>query len=187
VPAPPSAFAASDEALIVALAQTGDRDAFGELVRRRQSWLRNLMRRFCSDPDVADDLAQQAFLLAWRDIRRLKDPRRFGGWFKRVAINVWRQHMRSNEPAQHALVHDETSAAAPAAGRPGIAMDLDRALAALSDTERLCLVLAYHEGMSHREIATTVELPLGTVKSHVRRGGERLRQLLFDYRQGESR
>lgn len=64
-------------------------------------------------------------------------------------------------------------------------MDLDRALAELPGLERLCVVLSYHEGMSHREIAATLDLPLGTVKSHVRRGAQRLRQLLSAYREGD--
>jgi len=175
------------EALIVALAQTGDRDAFAELVRRRQSWLRNLMRRCCGHTDLADDLAQQAFMQAWRDIGKLRDPRRFGAWFKQLAINVWRQHMRASEPAHHAVAHDATSAPAPASSRHGIAMDLDRALAALPGNERLCVVLSYHEGMTHAEIATATTLPIGTVKSHVRRGTQRLQQLLTAYQSGGSR
>ncbi|MGC1730775.1 MAG: sigma factor-like helix-turn-helix DNA-binding protein, partial [Steroidobacteraceae bacterium] len=60
-------------------------------------------------------------------------------------------------------------------------LDLDRALAQLSPAERLCIVLAYSEGMSHGEISAATALPLGTVKSHVRRGAERLRGLLHAY------
>lgn len=60
------------EALIVSLARTGDRSAFADLVRRRQSSIRNLMRRFCSDTTLADDLAQQVFLQVWRKIHTLK-------------------------------------------------------------------------------------------------------------------
>lgn len=182
---PQSAFATSSEALIVALAQTGDSDAFAELVRRRQSWLRNLMRRCCGDTDIADDLAQQAFLHAWRDIRQLRDPKRFGGWLKQLAINVWRQHLRQRDSDAHAVA-GEAQPDPVAVQRTGMAMDLDRALAALSGLERLCVVLSYHEGMSHAEIAATVDLPLGTVKSHVRRGAQRLKQLLSAYRSGDS-
>lgn len=183
MPGPPSAFATSNEALIVALAQTGDRDAFAELVRRRQSWLRNLMRRCSGNDDIADDLAQQALLQAWRDIRQLRDPLRFGGWLKQLAINVWRQHMRLHEPTRDAATHN---ALAAASSRTSVAMDLDRALAELPATERLCVVLSYHEGMSHGEIAAATDLPLGTVKSHVRRGSQRLQQLLAAYRPGEA-
>lgn len=60
-------------------------------------------------------------------------------------------------------------------------MDLDRALATPSSPVRLCIVLSYHEGMTHDEIAELSGLPLGTVKSYIRRGTERLRQRLAAY------
>ena len=62
-----------------------------------------------------------------------------------------------------------------------IAMDLDRALATLADDVRLCIVLAYHERMTHKEIAEFMGIPLGTVKSHVRRGTQKLQQELAAY------
>ena len=61
-------------------------------------------------------------------------------------------------------------------------MDLDRALATLSDPVRLCIVLSYHERMTHGEIAELTSLPLGTIKSHIRRGTERLQKILSAYR-----
>jgi len=61
-------------------------------------------------------------------------------------------------------------------------MDLDRALLTLPDAERLCLVLSYHEGLTHAEIAELTQLPLGTVKSHIRIGAGRLRNTLSAYR-----
>jgi RNA polymerase sigma-70 factor (ECF subfamily) len=64
-------------------------------------------------------------------------------------------------------------------------LDLDRALAKLTHTERLCVVLAYSEGLSHGEISAAAALPLGTVKSHVRRGAQRLRVLLRAYEPAE--
>jgi RNA polymerase sigma-70 factor (ECF subfamily) len=184
LPTLPDQYAQGPEALVVGLARTGDREAFAELVRRRQSWIRNLMRRCCGDESLADDLAQQVFLQAWRGISRLREPDRFGAWLKRLAINVWLQHARWHD------VLDQTDDAAelavpdpsPGADRAGTAADLDRALATLSSPVRLCIVLSYHEGMTHDEIAELTELPLGTVKSHIRRGTERLRRLLAAYR-----
>ena len=63
---PSAALGQADERAVLALAICGDITAFSELVRRRQSWLRNLLRRLCRDPTLADDLAQQVFLQAWR-------------------------------------------------------------------------------------------------------------------------
>lgn len=168
---------------MVGLASSGDRDAFAELVRRRQSWIRNLMRRCCGDPVLADDLAQAVFLQAWRNISQLRKPSRFGGWLKRLAITVWLQHLRKHDPLSNAEEIDGAAGAAHAiVGRePGIATDLDRALATLAGPVRLCIVLSYHEGMTHSEIADLTDLPLGTVKSHINRGTRQLQILLSDY------
>ncbi|MCR9138102.1 MAG: sigma-70 family RNA polymerase sigma factor [Alphaproteobacteria bacterium] len=168
---------------MVGLACNGDRDAFAELVRRRQSWIRNLMRRCSGDPVLADDLAQTVFLQAWRNISQLRKPSRFGGWLKRLAVTVWLQHLRKHDPLLNADEIDGAGGVAHAiAGRePGIATDLDRALAALAGPVRLCIVLSYHEGMTQSEIADLTELPLGTVKSHINRGTRQLQTLLSDY------
>ena len=168
------------EHLIVLLARDGDEDAFADLVRRRQSWLRNLMRRACGDAGLADDLAQQAFLTAWRKLPQLRETARFGPWLKRIAIHLWLQEMRKRNALDEADEADETL---PAPEREaGLAMDLDRALSRLPAGQRICIVLSYHEGMTHPEIAETTGLAEGTVKSHIRRGTERLREILSAYK-----
>ena len=172
-------YARSPEALLVGLARKGDRDAFQELVRRRQTWIRGLLRRCCNDVTLADDLAQQAFLQAWKSVHRLQHVDRFAAWLKRLAINTWLQHVRRNDPMTGAAEYaDQDEAREDAAG---IAMDLDRALAALPDDVRLCIVLSYHERMTHDEIATFAGIPLGTVKSHIRRGTAKLQEMLHAY------
>ncbi len=181
MPRPPIPYGDSPEALLVGLARTGDRDAFAELVRRRQSWIRNLMRRCCGDLSLADDLAQQVFLQAWRKIPSLRQPDRFAAWLRRLAVNTWLQHLRANDALYNADTIDDTEPAP--CETPGVAMDLDRALASLPDIVRLCVVLSHRDGMTHGEIADLTDLPLGTVKSHIRRGTLRLRQLLTAYRE----
>ena len=180
---PPAILADSPEALVVGLARAGDRDAFADLVRRRQSWIRNLMRRFSGDASLADDLAQQIFLQAWRKVPDLQKPDHFAAWLKQIAVNIWLQHLRRHDALRHADDIDEShhSLARSSNGDHDIAMDLDRALATLSPPERLCVVLNYHEGMSHREISEASDMPVGTVKSHIRRGTEKLQQQLSDY------
>jgi RNA polymerase sigma-70 factor (ECF subfamily) len=172
-------YSSGPEALVVGLARTGDREAFAELVRRRQSWLRNLMQRLSHDPALADDLAQRVFLKAWRRIRGIRQPERFGGWLKRLAVNEWLQHARRHDPLRGASELADGDRAA--ADTPGVAGDLDAALATLPAATRLCVVLAYHEGLTHPEIAELAGLPLGTVKSNIRRGAERLRERLAAY------
>ena len=175
---PGTALRDAPEAAVVALAMCGDRAAFSELVWRRQTGLRNLLRRLCRDPALADDLAQQVFLQAWRSLPQLRAVAAFGGWLRRLAINAWLAEARATR--SHTVVSDEHDSLAflPAAAEQ---LDLDRALARLPASERLCVVLAYSEGMSHGEISEATSIPLGTVKSHIRRGGERLRTLLDAY------
>lgn len=167
------------EALVVGLARTGDSTAFAELVRRRQSWIRTLMRRCCGDVTLADDLAQQAFLKAWADIKTLRKADRFSSWLKQLAINTWRQHARGHDVLAGSDDVDDLDLPLRESASHG--MDLQAALNTLSDTVRLCVVLSYHEGMSHAQISTATELPEGTVKSHIRRGSARLKAVLEAY------
>jgi RNA polymerase sigma-70 factor (ECF subfamily) len=182
--APGVAFGQAAEAAVVALAMSGDRDAFSELVRRRQSWLRNFLRRLCRDPALADDLAQQVFLRAWRSLPTLKSVAAFGAWLRRLAINTWLAHVRSAPPPMASLGRAELPVPVAVASTAE-QLDLDGALAQLSREERMCVVLAYNEGMSHGEISLVTGLPLGTVKSHIRRGAQRLRGLLDGYQTEE--
>lgn len=165
---------------------SGDVAAFTELVHRRQSWLRNLLRRLARDPALADDLAQQVLLQAWRALPALRSVAAFGGWLRRLAVNAWLAELRAATPPTVSVDAGEDTRELASAGNPreggaAEALDLDRALERLAPDERLCVVLAYSEGMSHSEISAATELPLGTVKSHVRRGAERLRALLHAY------
>jgi RNA polymerase sigma-70 factor, ECF subfamily len=184
---PSRALGNAEESVVLALAMSGDPTAFGELVRRRQSWLRNLLRRLCRDPSLADDLAQQTLLQAWRTLGTLRAASAFTAWLRRLAVNTWLQHLRG-------AAAQSTLAAAPEAGadladladpavpaEPGLQLDLDRALARLRFDVRLCVVLAYHEKLSHGEISAYAGLPLGTVKSHIKRGSEQLRSMLDAY------
>jgi len=176
---PRTAYAITPEPLVVHLARRGDRAAFEELVRRRQAWVRNLMRRLSRDAALADDLAQQVFIRVWRTLAQLQDPLRFPGWLKRVAVNVWLQHRRRNDVMASSESIDDLEQQSE--DTAGTAVDIDHALALLPDAVRLCVVLSYHAEMSHSEIAEAAALPLGTVKSHIRRGTEKLESLLSAY------
>jgi RNA polymerase sigma-70 factor (ECF subfamily) len=161
---------------LIALARRGDDSAFDELVRRRQTWIRGLLRRWSGDAQLADDLAQETFVRAWKNLQRLQSPAAFGGWLRQIALNVWLDFARRRRVPLHTLEDGD-----PAEGvlmDRGPAIDLERALAALRPPERVCIVLAIGEGMSHAEVARATGLPLGTVKSHIARGTAKLRTLL---------
>ncbi len=174
------AIDAAAEATVLALAMAGDAMAFEELVRRREGLVRALLRRLCRDAALSDDLAQQVFLQAWRSLGTLRSAAAFGAWLRRLALNAWLQHLRAQSAASAAFAAGER-AAQPA---PGLAIDLDRALATLPAPVRLCVVLNYHEGMSHSAISELSGLPLGTVKSHIARGAAQLRRILIEYGDG---
>ena len=137
------------------------------------------MRRCSGDATLADDLSQQVFTQAWRSIRQLHDADRLGPWLKRIAINMWLQHKRTNDPLRGADEHNDANSAHT--DTTSVAMDLDSALATLSPDQRLCIVLSYHERMTHGEIAEFTSLPLGTIKSHIRRGTLKLQEQLSAY------
>ena len=169
----------ASEVAVVVLAMNGDDAAFGELVRRRQQAIRNLFRRLTRNPALADDLAQQAFVLAWKSIRTLKSPSAFGAWLRKLAVNCWLQHARVKQ--HEVALADEALLEGQAVSTVAERLDLDAALATLPPQSRLCVVLAYSEGMSHAEISDSTAIPLGTVKSHIARGAARLREILRAY------
>ena len=172
--------ASSTEAALILAAQARDQRAFGELVRRRQGWARSLLRRMCRDEAEADDLAQEAFVKAWERLADLETPAAFAGWFRRVAVTTFLMAKRRQKAAFESI--DDVVEIASEDSRPdqaaGAKIDLNRALAKLSDGERLCVTLNHGEGLSHAEIVDMTGLPLGTVKSHVQRGMEKLRRIL---------
>jgi RNA polymerase sigma factor (sigma-70 family) len=172
-------LAAAADPLVIALACAGDARAFGEIVKRRQGRVRKFMYHLCRRPGLGDDLAQQVFLTAWRARSQLRSAAAFDGWLKRIMVTTWLEEVRRNKllyaaelEAEQAGTYRETTAER---------LDLDAALALLPPEMRLCVVLAYNDGLSHPEIAELTKLPLGTVKSHISRGAARLRESLAAY------
>jgi RNA polymerase sigma-70 factor (ECF subfamily) len=172
------------EVSLAALAIAGDNNAFEELVRRRQGAIRGLMRQLTGDRAVADDLSQETFFQSWRKIRSLKKPGAFGGWLRKIAINIFLRYIRRDNR------HKDTSDgffSYPTTERknPSIRVDLEKALKRLEPNERLWVVLSYRERLSHREIHNITGLPIGTVKSYINRGAMKLRKHLTDYMVGD--
>ena len=172
-----------EEAAVVTFAAAGDSEAFAELVRRFQNRVRNFLRRLCSQPDLADDLAQQVFLRTWKSINQLRSPDAFWSWLRKICISVWLEEVRCTRLAVEVWDENMESAESTSDGlTDGTLVDLNAALGHLSPPVRLCVVLAYGDGMSHPEISAATGIPLGTVKSHISRGASKMRELLADYR-----
>ena len=169
------------ESVVIALACTGDVQAFEEIVRRCQNRVRSFMHRLCNHPDLAEDLAQQVFLKVWKSIRQLRAPGAFHGWLHRIMVSIWLEEVRRRK--LDVAEWDESVPLEAPREAPGERIDLDKALAQLPSPMRLCVVMAYNDGLSHQEIADADEtFPWERLRSNISRGAEKMRALLSDYR-----
>jgi RNA polymerase sigma-70 factor (ECF subfamily) len=171
---------------LVALGAAGDRGAFGELVRRHGSAVRGLLRRMGADGATADDLAQDAFLAAFEQIAEFRGEGAFRTWVSRIAARLYGKRWRREARTELLRETDEGEAAPPGAGAD-VRIDLDEAMKSLSPAERVCVSLCYGAGLSHGEAAAALNAPLGTVKSHVKRGLDKLRSRLSPEGDGDQR
>ncbi|HEX6945281.1 MAG TPA: sigma-70 family RNA polymerase sigma factor [Casimicrobiaceae bacterium] len=179
----------SDAALIARAVVQDDRHAFAELVRRHQSSVRACLRKLTAgNHALADDLAQETFVLAWRNLKSFRQEAKFSTWLYRIATNCWLADARKRKEELLGDAADETSdedmAAAMGEVVPDharsatLAMDLERAMAALSEGERAAIVQCYHNDLSHEEAAYVLGMPVGTVKTHILRGKQKLKLAL---------
>lgn len=163
---------------LAALAATGDRRAYGELVRRHGSSVRGLLRRLGADPASADDIAQDAFLVGFEQIADYRGEGAFGGWIKKTAARLYLRKVKRDSRLIFSDAAPEEPPPAVSGDAPGDRLDLDEALKTLSHGERLCVSLCYGADWSHAEAAEALNIPIGTVKSHVKRGLDKLRARL---------
>lgn len=166
-------------------AAAGDPAAFGVLVRTHQSNLRGfLMRLTKGNAALADDLAQETFFEAWRKIAQFANGT-FFGWLCAIAWSRFLMEARKRklEPL------DEQPEMPDDAPEPehasAVRLDLENAMAKLVPVQRAALTLCFALGMSNDEAASALNIPLGTLKSHVNRGRERLAKILGDWRKVE--
>lgn len=174
---------------LAASAAAGDRQAYGELVRRHGSAVRGLLRRLGADSATADDLAQDAFMTGFEQVAEFRGEGTFGAWIKKIAARLYLKKVKREarlifsdtvEPVESVMVGE---ASRDAASR----IDLDEALKTLSRGERLCVSLCYGADWSHGEAAEALNIPIGTVKSHVKRGLDKLRAKLARPEEGARR
>ena len=169
----------TDADLIARVLSREDQNAFGELVRRHQSPVRAFLARMTrGDAHLADDLAQETFLKAWRKLNTFRGDAKFSTWLFGIAINEFRSMARQKKELALEDV-EEQPLEEPAAARDGhLRMDLTEALKLLNSNERAAVILCCQNGLSHEEAAQVLDCPLGTVKTNVLRGKEKLRRRL---------
>jgi RNA polymerase sigma factor (sigma-70 family) len=166
--------AGKSDADLTLAATSGDREAFEELVRRHQAGIRALSRRLARSASDGDDIAQAAFMTAWRR-RSTWRGGSFRGW---VCAIAYREFLHSRRAGQVAEPDDDLRAPEES---PGERLDLQRAFAVLDENERSAVALCLGAGLSHAEAALVMDAPLGSVKTWVARGRVKLQAALAAY------
>jgi RNA polymerase sigma-70 factor (ECF subfamily) len=183
------------ETELIRRSQAGDREAFGALVEQHQRYVYNLALRTVGNGQDAEDLAQEAFVRAWTAITSFRLQARFRTWLFRIVTNLCYNRLPGLRRELAALGEDcliELPAEPvpdldPAAGMEAgeLRRYLHGQIDGLPAGHRLLVVLRYQQGLSYEEIAQTISLPLGTVKTGLFRARERLRQALQAYEDQE--
>jgi RNA polymerase sigma factor (sigma-70 family) len=152
---------------------------FEAFVRTHQARVRQQLRRLIgTDTALADDLAQDTFVQAWRHRTQFRGQALPSTWLHRIAYTLYVSHVRRAPPAA-ALLDEAAVQALPAAtDDTTLRLDMARALARLPEQERVALVHCFVLDLSHSEAAQVLGWPLGTLKSHVARGKARLAEHL---------
>lgn len=184
------------DADLVALAQKGRETAFRELIRRYERPVFSLIFRMVRDRETAEDLAQDTFIKVLNHIDKYRPEFRLSSWLFKIANNVAIDHLRkrqvetiSIDGSPHAATAAEIeSTSFEVVARQETALEelearelgsaIERAIASLRPEYRSCILLRHVEGRSYEEIAATLDLPLGTVKTYIHRARHQLREAL---------
>ena len=184
------------DADLVSLAQEGREAAFRELIRRYERPVFSLIFRMVRDRETAEDLSQDAFIKVLNHIDRYRPEFKLSSWLFKIANNVAIDHLRkrqietvSIDGSPHAMSAAEIEATSfEVAARQETALEelesrelggaIERAIASLRPEYRACIMLRHVEGRSYEEIAATLDLPLGTVKTYIHRARHQLRDAL---------
>lgn len=184
------------DADVVRLAQQGRELAFRELVHRYERPVFSLVYRMVRDRETAEDLAQETFIKVLNHIDRYSPDFKFSSWLFKIANNVTIDHLRrrrldtislDGSPSAVTAAEVEASTLDPETGQESALDELEarelgsaieRAIGRLRPEYRSCIILRHVEGRSYEEIAATLDLPLGTVKTYIHRARHELRQTL---------
>lgn len=177
-------MAISEEQLIARVQKKRCQHAFGELIKRYQSDVRQLLRKLTSgDLALADDLAQDTFIKAFKGLKNFRGDSGFKTWLFSIAWNVYRDHYRAKKRRPEDYVDEVPDSEVETDFSAGMKKEaLDEALSTLSSDQRMAIYLCLQQEMTQAEASTIMGLPLGTVKSHVNRGKAKLATLLAGWR-----
>lgn len=178
---------------LVSLAASGDDAAFGELVRIHQHEVYTVALRMVSDRELANDVAQEAFIRAWRAIGRFRGDAKFSTWMHRITVNTALTHRerrkRNRTDALDAMYFEpEAEGLTPERAGESAATraNLELALLELADPLRAVVVLKDIYGWSHAEISEHLEITVTAAKVRLHRGRKSLRDTLWEYKEDRS-
>ena len=185
----------ANETELVTRAQSGDRNAFSELVRSHAQGALNVVYRMCGDMQVAEDAAQETFIQAWLRLQSYRPQASFRNWLYRIAVNTAIDMLRKEKRILPGAVEDLNLTDASPSPETLVANSertemVQDAVLALPDASRAVLVLREFEGLSYQEIAEALDIPLGTVMSRLNYARKLLREKLevqlFAYAEAEN-
>jgi RNA polymerase sigma-70 factor, ECF subfamily len=171
------------EKALVFLAQQGDRNAFGELVRRNYQGVVRVVYRMCGDTALAEDATQDAFIRAWVNLPSFQPTAPLRSWLYRIAINAALDVLRRKP--EESLEEDQVTMMTDKAASPETALIekervalVQQAMKSLPEAARSVLVLREYGELSYLEIAKVLDIPIGTVMSRLNYARNRLREIL---------
>jgi RNA polymerase sigma-70 factor, ECF subfamily len=168
-----------DERALIERCRTGDDIAFSELVDRYKNLVYAMVARMVLDRSQADDLAQEVFLKVYRGLPYFRGEARLSTWIYRIVANVCSQARgRRTAEVPGALALSEPGGNDRAFAEFELRDRLEKAIAQLPDNYRLLIAAHYLQGVQYESLAEALDIPVGTVKTHLYRAKRRLRELL---------
>jgi len=171
-----------NEALLVSrVALLGDRNAFNRLVELYRSPIRRFFFNLSGDEELSKDLAQETFIKAWLNIGSFRAAANFSTWLYRIAYNTFYDYVRAKKPVSETdteILNEHILANMP---DKDFGMDFEQALKILKEDERSAMLLFYMEDMTIEKISKIMNCPVGTIKSHLHRGKEKLAKYFMSY------
>ena len=181
----------ADRSVLVERFQSGEPDAFDEIVDRCRGRVYSLAYRFTHNYEDSYDISQEVFIKVFRSLGKLKDTSAFDAWLRRVTINACMDHLRRrpNEQILESFPRlDQEYVTDTGSIRPDGPVEdgelhgmISRAVEQLPKQQKMVFILRHYEGLPLKEIAKTLNCSLGTVKAHLFRATRRLRKLLKPY------
>ena len=171
------------ETEVIRSAQSGDRNAFSELVRIHARGVFNVVYRMCGDALIAEDAAQETFIRAWQNLSSYRPQTPLRNWLYRIAFNAGMDMLRKEKRILPNAIEDLNLTD----GRPGLESQVSqqertqlvqKAILSLPDASRAVLILREYEELSYQDISSTLDIPVGTVMSRLNYARKLLKEKL---------